>query len=224
MSANTLILAARDHLSTLGSFFPLLVALASLLLFVGSANIAYLFLSIALVLVIPALVGAFNFLGGFLPATWPTWLTRIPATAGWLSEAAAAQAQPILSFPSYWMTATVFIITYILMNAADLYNQKPAEGAAATGTTARKSQAVIAMITTIIIGLILMYSRIFATRQPAESVLGLLLGVGLGIFAASAIYTFMVDCGGLRVTDLFGIANRLQPSGKDGSVCYPVAV
>jgi hypothetical protein len=202
MLVDATLLGAKDYILALFNSFPIYIALTSIVFFIGSANIAYMFMAISLILIVPAVVALLRVAVGAIG--FPDWFVKIPATA---------------QNPSYWLTSTVFIISYLFMNAYDLYNKEAPEKAPTHKVAARKSQAVIAMISILAIGLLLVGVRIYGAQ---ESIAGVLVGVGAGIGVSYAIYNFMTSCGGLRIADLFGIAGRLEYKNNDGTICYPV--
>ena len=106
---------------------------------------------------------------------------------------------------SYWVTMTFFFIGYLLTNAVLMYleegtppsNDPAMAGREAAGKTGRKTQAVVAMIALCILTFIIMFIRLL---------LGLLGGGALG----GAWYYALSRVGNQRLSDLFGIANRLM--------------
>jgi len=120
---------------------------------------------------------------------------------------------------SYWVTMTFFFIGYMLTNAALLYIEPgtpsmdpTTAGKEEAGKTARRTQAVIAMVALIILTFIIIFIRLLmkgiagSCDGPLSLFLGLLGGGALG----GAWYYALSRVGNQRLSDLFGIANRLM--------------
>jgi hypothetical protein len=221
----------KDNLATGVRLYPIFIGLAALTIFIGTSNIAYMFLGLSLLLLIPAVVAFSNFvlpklltLLGLPDSTW-----AVSANTQCLLESTkelGKQAVPMI--PSYWLTAATFIAVYLIKNAYDLYN-KDTGSADAAKTSARKSQSIIALVAVLVFTVILVVARIgpvfrsTVTRIACESPLGIVVGLGLGYGLAQAIYSYMVDCTGFRNADLFGIAGRIIQVRDNGVACYPVS-
>ena len=131
---------------------------------------------------------------------------------------------------SYWTVMTFFFIGYMVLNAIFMYLEETkfptpengstdaqgnpvdpdAYGKAEAGATNRRTQAAIALVALGILLAIIIYSRAFllypnACDGPAGLLFGLVIGGGLG----GAWYYALSRVGDQRLSDLFGIANRL---------------
>jgi len=126
---------------------------------------------------------------------------------------------PIDLSVSYWVTMTFFFVGYMLTNAILLYlepgnpSMNPEFAAKDdAGKTARRTQAVIAMIALTVLTLIIIFIRLLmkgvagSCDGPLSLFIGLLGGGGLG----AAWYIALSRVGNQRLSDLFGIANRLM--------------
>jgi hypothetical protein len=132
---------------------------------------------------------------------------------------------------SYWITMTFFFVGYMLMNAILLYieptnypvatndstdakgNSDPdAFGKADAGKTARQTQAAIAFVALCILTVIILFIRLLmkgitgSCDGPVSFFVGLLGGGALGC----AWYYALSRVGNQRLSDVFGIANRLM--------------
>jgi hypothetical protein len=128
---------------------------------------------------------------------------------------------------SYWITMTFFFVGYMLMNAVLIYieptnypvdtdaqgNSDPdAIGKADAGRTARRTQAAIAIIALCILTIIILFIRLLmkgiagSCDGPVSFLIGLLGGGALG----GAWYYALSRVGNQRLSDVFGIANRLM--------------
>ena len=119
---------------------------------------------------------------------------------------------------SSWVAMVAFFIGYIFTNGLELYNREaPANTLTVTSTSAsdldkkvtnRKTQAIIAMISTIVFALIALGFRYYS---GCESMLGMILTTFGFIFAGHGWYKLLSLVGEDRLSDLFGIASRLLP-------------
>ena len=201
-----------------------------LLLGLCTANYAILFFLVGFLILIPALVGGLNML-----AEWVVWepckmsfqdvCSLVIPFYGDAPDTLPNRSDPktheyIVLTP--WMTMMAFFLGYILQNAAILYTRESSEAPidemvivdtpndVKGKTVTRKTQAVISLVTIISFILIVLKYRYDtgcegALRMLGASVVGGLLGVGW--------YSLLRETGQDRLSDLFGIANRLLPPG-----------
>jgi len=128
---------------------------------------------------------------------------------------------------SYWMAMVGFFIGYMFTNAWSLYSKPSASGTdsdpkVAEGVTLRQSQSITAMVLILILAVALIYIRFWSS---CDSWVSLILGGG---FASIGWwwYTLLASIGEDRLSDLFGIANRLMtPSALINApyACLPLA-
>ena len=134
---------------------------------------------------------------------------------------------------SSWVAMVAFFIGYIFTNGLELYNREaPANTLTVTSTSAsdldkkvtnRKTQAIIAMISTIVFALIAFGFRYYS---GCESMLGMILTTFAFIWAGHGWYKALSAIGEDRLSDLFGIACRLLPPSAINNApiaCIPVA-
>lgn len=139
--------------------------------------------------------------------------------------------QPEVVISSEWMAMVSFFIGYIICNALQLYNTDMLNSASINSANAsdtevkvkkRKGQAMIALISIIIFALIVLGFRL---NQGCEKWIGALLtAAGFGT-AGYYWYNLLSKVGQGRLSDIFGIANRLlAPSAiKNGPIaCVPI--
>lgn len=113
--------------------------------------------------------------------------------------------------PSYWYSILFFFMTYLFMNANQIYNT-PAGAQSTTDPDTynnRQFQASMCM------GLIVLFTVIFVIMRVkyasnCETIIGLLLSTG-AIGIGYAWFNALVDCGENRAFDLFGILGRILP-------------
>ena len=133
---------------------------------------------------------------------------------------------------SNWVAMVAFFVGYIFTNGLELYNREsPDSTLTVTSTSAsdlntmvtnRKSQAIIAMISVIVFALIVLGFRFYT---GCESTLGMILTTIAFIFIGHGWYKALSKVGQDRLSDLFGIANRLLPPSAINNApiaCVPV--
>lgn len=133
---------------------------------------------------------------------------------------------------SSWVAMVAFFIGYIFTNGIELYNREaPATTLTVTTSDAsdldkkitnRKTQAIIAMISTIVFALIALGFRYYS---GCESILGMILTTFGFVFAGHGWYKALSAIGEDRLSDLFGIASRLLPPSAINNApiaCIPV--
>jgi hypothetical protein len=145
------------------------------------------------------------------------------------SKNSSTKMETIIS--SQWMAMSSFFIGYILCNSLELYNNNEISSASLNVPNApdtqmkvnkRRSQAMFALVSIAIFGLIILGFRCWT---GCERIIGIILtGVGFGA-AGYYWYQLLSEVGQGRLSDIFGIANRLLvPSAiKNGPIaCVPI--
>ena len=143
---------------------------------------------------------------------------------------ASNEMETIVSSP--WMAMMSFFIGYVIHNAVQLYTvDASADMNVVTNSTPadinvkvnnRKSQAMSALVSTVIIGIIIIALRFWG---GCELYIGFVLT--FAVFGASGYfwYTLLSDLGQDRLSDIFGIANRILPPSaiQNGPIaCVPI--
>lgn len=215
--------------------FP--TAFAGTVLFAGlfTGNYAMLFFLLGLLVWTPSVNTLFNAILNLLFEFFG--MQRFPQRApicnlvlkdSQIGQGAAAGSS---YFMSDWMAMTVFIFSYIFTNAYYLYTiptEYPPNGTpddiAATDEKAglRKSRAVLAMIMTLIIALVFISIRVFVSQCDGYA------GTSVALVLFSVLgwgwYRVLRSFGQDRLSDLFGVANRLlSPSAlvNQPYMCLP---
>jgi hypothetical protein len=187
-----------------------------LLLGLCTANYAILFFLVGFLILIPTLVGGVNALASWMQ--WDFCKTTLQDVCRLVipfhgSGSVPAKEEYIIITP--WMTMMAFFLGYILQNAAVLYTRESPEVPIdettpdlEAKTVTRKTQAIISLVTiALFIAIVLKYRYDTgcegALRILGASLVGGLLGVGW--------YSLLREVGQDRLSDLFGIANRLLP-------------
>jgi hypothetical protein len=148
-----------------------------------------------------------------------------------LKTPTVSEEENIVSSP--WLAMIAFFIGYIFTNALELYNRETVDPIINVSSTSasdlntmvtnRKSQAIIAMISIIIFGLVVLGFRYYS---GCESILGMILTTISFIFIGNGWYQLLSSVGQDRLSDIFGIANRLLPPSAINNApvaCVPIA-
>ena len=216
-------------------------------LFVG--NLSMLFFLVGLLLITPFIVFIINLIGsGFMDENTSDWIKNLFAKDRNVCnvitgiDGITSKGDPTnIMVVSYWMAMSSFLIGYLLTNAGSLYikptlyppssDEKDAstygikydpnaKAKADAGTANRKSQTLIGLIALLVLLIIVIYLRVWDSCDgPVSIIVGLLFGfLGLGW------YFTLARVGDDRLSDLFGIANRLMtPAALDNApyACLP---
>jgi hypothetical protein len=207
----------RDFLFAGVRAFPTAFAATALFLGLFTANYAMLFFLLGLLIITPLSNAAFNGLFGLvLPESLKGSGKAICNLT--LPEGTAAgnymQEQPG-QFISNWMALTVFIVGYLMTNAIAIYRfpvQYPANASNDTKKQTdekvmlRRSKALTAMLILAAVGIALLVLRWMTSCDGLFSI-----GMAALIHGGTSIGWFhlLSTTGQNRLSDLFGIANRL---------------
>lgn len=192
---------------------PLTIAGTLLIIGFFVGNYAMLFFLVGYLMVVPALACLINaaspkqFILGGKDSSVCNVVTGFPLPG--------AKRETSDMFVSYWMAMVSFFIGYILHNSYSLYakpspsiNPKdPQSGArVSAGVALRQSQSITAMALIVALALAVLYVRMWSSCDSYVSiVLGSLFAVGGWYW-----YVLLAKVGEDRLSDLFGIANRLM--------------
>lgn len=209
-----------------------------LLLGLMSANYAILFFLFGFIVLVPIIAYVLNMAADVvLPSTWfkATQADVCKLSIPYLTLSASNATNstninsglPVTVFTTVWTSMISFFFGYILMNGVALINVSAEESEddteVQTGSTGnRTSQAIISIITSIIALIIVIGYRLYTGCETKLGVfITLLIFGGLGV----TWYYLLSLVGENRLSDLFGIANRLLPSSamQNGPVaCLPI--
>jgi hypothetical protein len=216
---------------------PLTIAGTLSILGLFTANYAILFFLLGFLILVPLSAQILNFSLGaifvgksfnpFKAKTGDICKLVIPYNT---IPIASGEDASVISSP--WIAMVTFFIGYIFTNGLELYNREAQDNTiTVTNTSAsdlntmltnRKSQAIIAMVSTIVFALIVLGFRFYT---GCESTWGMILTSFLFVFAGHGWYKALSKVGQDRLSDLFGIANRLLPPGAINNApiaCVPV--
>lgn len=217
-----------------GGVATLPVTLAGTMLILGlcTANYAMLFFLIGYLMGVPLISYGLNFLLQnilgikFLKGSKfaNLFMAKQNGQCGIVVDYSADPKNDDVVLSSIWMSMVTFFIGYLLTNAYQLYsrdtedtsiriNQQPATDRNPTPdlskkVTNRKTQAIIAIISIIVFAIAVIGTRIYGgCDRIAGTVIGSIIFGGLGV----GWYILLSLTGHDRLSDLFGIANRLLP-------------
>jgi hypothetical protein len=188
---------------------PLIIISVVFFLGLGLGNAGLLFLSMGHMLLVPAVVLACHFITGFLPSRFIN--LNVPySDIGQLvpSIPVSAFTTETNVYPSYWMAHFTFFCSYILFNAAEVYNLPPISDSDdyLAKVQARTSRAMVIMIFTIAIFAALAFIRLRYTNT--EHIFGVLFSTAIfGVFG----YAWLKASSelGIRTMDIFGVAQQM---------------
>lgn len=150
----------------------------------------------------------------------------------YVSSTAPANKEMETIISSPWMAMMSFFIGYVIHNAIQLYtvDASPDMNVVTNSTPAdmnvkvnnRKTQAMSALVSTAIIGIIILALRAYG---GCEGFIGFILtAVGFGV-GGYYWYELLSSLGQDRLSDIFGIANRILPPSaiQNGPIaCVPI--
>jgi hypothetical protein len=116
-------------------------------------------------------------------------------------------------FASYWLMMTFFILGYLFTNAFEMYSIEPQypdgakRGPIDAKVIARQTQTAVAMTALVVLAILVIVIRLSSSCDgPVSLILGVVGGSALGY----GWYVALASVGNQRLSDLFGIANRLM--------------
>ena len=200
-------------------FQNLPLSIAGIMLTIGclTANYGMLFFSVGYLVVFPALLYAFNQIPMMDLITNASACDLIPSTDFGKETVRSNPGQGI----GYWIPMTFFFIGYIMTNAVFMYRTEPkqptnAKDSADTdesgkpidvskGLANRKSNAIMAMVIISLLAIVAIAVR----AASCEGGIAITIGVLGGGFGGVGWYYFLQGIADQRISDLFGMANRL---------------
>lgn len=121
---------------------------------------------------------------------------------------------------STWVAMITFFIGYILKNAIELYSHESSDLDMNSKVNNRKFQAIVSICSIIIFAIVVLGYRLYSgCESKVEIILTSLIFIPLGF----GWYKALSSVGQDRLSDIFGIANRLlSPNAMDEPVaCIP---
>jgi hypothetical protein len=213
---------------------PLTIAGTMSILGLFTGNYAIIFFLLGFLIIAPLASSIINLIGGlgnfniFKAKSGEICKLVIPFST--INSSIGVESGSIISTP--WMAMISFFLGYLFTNSLALYSRETtdtqlnitstASSDLNTMVTNRKSQAAIAMGSIILFGLILFGFRFYS---GCESILGMIITAIIFIFLGNGWYKILSKVGEDRLSDLFGIANRLLPPSAINNApiaCVPI--
>ena len=201
---------------------PLTIAGTMIILGLFTANYAILFFLLGFLVLTPLVSTILNnsidyfFEGSTIFRAKTTDICKLNVPYTTLANPVGFSEENVISSP--WAAMIAFFIGYIFTNGIELYNREStettinvksdSESDTETKVNKRKSQALIAMASIVIFALIAIGYRYYS---GCESMLGMILTTALFIYGGHGWYKLLSKVGQDRLSDVFGIANRLLP-------------
>ena len=215
------LLGLREYVLLSLKELPLIASAGPLFLGLVQGNVNLLLFALGTVIIAPSAAGLTGALLKY-PLEWfsvPTNLWKVPAS----DVSPLLPSAPVITggirpgvnvVPTYWFTMSVFFFSYLALNAFALYMEPSQKGADADKVENRKDQAIMSLVLIITLGLAILGAKVWLSG--GETVLGVLVGLLVGVGAASAWFKFLRQCGMGRLEDVFGIQARILPEAAVG--------
>jgi H+/gluconate symporter-like permease len=212
---------------------PLSIAGTMLLIGLFTSNYAMLFFLVGFLLVIPFMTWGLN----TVMATVSGTLFKIPVkdicSVSKPFENQSGDAETVVI--SEWFAMTLFFFGYMLQNAIKLMNKPLDEGEDtkdkadnAAKVSMRKTQSLVSLFAIILVTIFVVYYRLKTGCEQYTTPLTIVIGIlvtSAAFGSGMGWYHLLSVVGQDRLSDLFGIANRLLPPAalKNGPVaCLPM--
>lgn len=223
-----------------GGILTLPLTIAGTLSIIGlfTANYAILFFLVGFLILTPIVTTMVNLLFGLIFSDKTTSPFRVKTgdicklviPYATMKNSTISAEENLVS--SSWLAMVTFFTGYIFTNALQLYNREEDDSTITVTSTSgsdintkivtRKSQAIIAMISIVIFTITVLGFRYYT---GCENILGMIITTIIFIFLGSGWYYALSGTGQDRLSDLFGIANRLlSPGALSNSpiACVPI--
>jgi hypothetical protein len=198
---------------------PLTIAGTLLVIGLFTANYAMMFFLIGFLIVTPIVVTILDKISSFFPNAFRVKSSDIcKVNIPFVTLNTPTMNQDTYVLFSTWTAMVVFFVGYLFKNALELYSREGVEPSFEVSssqesdiekkTANRKTQAVVAMVCILLFGLIILGYRYYS---GCESILGMGLTSIVFFVLGYSWYLLLSSVGEDRLSDLFGIANRLLP-------------
>ncbi len=218
---------------------PLTIAGLFLLLGLFSANYAYLFFLVGFLIVTPLFTIIVNSVFEPIADLLPIFGIREKLTVkcsdqlqlvipfGSKGSASSSSTEFIVS--SYWLSMMVFFFGYVITNGVSLLNREtvipdnlpgPEKENMKRKISNRKSSMILSIITLAAFAIGILFYRYSKTCEPA-SLWSIIPTIAIFGSLGAAWYNLLATTGEDRLSDIFGVANRLL--SPDALVNQPMA-
>jgi hypothetical protein len=217
---------------------PLTIAGTLSILGLFTGNYAILFFLLGFLILTPLASTVLNLIGGMTLGNFDIFKAKtgdncklvVPFST--LSSVKNEGAGTGTVISSSWLAMTTFFIGYLFTNSLELYSRETDDTTLnVTSTSAsdlntmktnRKSQAIVAMASIVFFSIVVLAFRFYT---GCESILGMIITTVTFVFLGNGWYKALSKVGEDRLSDLFGIANRLLPPSAINNApiaCIPV--
>ena len=210
---------------------PLTISGTMLILGMFTGNYAMLFFLLGFLVITPIFVYLLNIpLNKIIPLIFELFSDdKFLAKNNSICSMSGSKGSDQIEVLSAWVAMIAFFIGYVFTNGIELYNhESPVTDKSAEENKAkvnnRKTQAIIGMISIIIL---LIVSLLYRYKSECSSPISILLTFLLFSYGGYKWYKFLSVVGNNRLSDIFGIANRLiaQSAIQNGPIaCIPIKV
>ena len=217
---------------------PLTIAGTMLILGLMTANYAILFFLVGFLILAPTSASLINLLVDFIFTGSPTFKVSPSDICDlrivYASNSSTAKTTKLVTqFSSTWVAMTAFFFGYMLTNAVELFKRPDISQTLTVKSSSvpdisnkvsnRRTQALISIMSIIVATLAILVYRIFFSG--CDSKVGGVISTVLFGALGWGWYNALSKTGEDRLSDLFGIANRLLPPSAitNGPIaCIPV--
>lgn len=218
------------------STLPLTIAGTMSILGLFTGNYAIMFFLLGFLILTPLISVILNFSGGLIFGSFNIFKAKtgenckVVVPFSTLNSSDKIEIGTVVSTP--WTAMITFFLGYLFTNSLALYSRETDDTTLNVTSTSgsdlntmvtnRKSQAAVAMGSIILFGLIVLAFRFYS---GCESILGMIITTVAFIFLGSGWFNLLSRIGQDRLSDLFGIANRLLPPSAINNApiaCIPV--
>ena len=115
------------------------------------------------------------------------------------------------SVPSLWVALSSFFVTYVIVNAANIYNATPVRvSKEAISVQQRKGIGLISMLAASILFVFLMIPRYWTS---CETLIGIITGLVVGVGGGVVWWNILDACGPDLYPDIHSVMIGLKPGG-----------
>lgn len=203
---------------------PLTIAGTMIILGLFTANYAILFFLLGFLVLTPLLSSILNIFGSFFAEKMELSIFKAKTTdickisvpyTTWKNPIGVKDENVVVSV---WTAMLAFFIGYLFTNGIELFNRESEDVSITVKTSSgsdlsnkvekRRTQSMVAMGSIILFALLALGYRYYS---GCETLTGMILTVILFIYAGFGWYKLLASVGEDRLSDIFGIANRLLP-------------
>lgn len=203
----------RSLLSESFIFLPFVLAGWTFFMGMVQGNVALLVLFLGQAMAVPLASSLLNkilqFFGTITGMYTPTSIKLLDRDVCQMFPTSAPGTEFVDAAPTTWLAQVVFFFSFVISNAAALYNRKEREGADPVKVNRRKTQAMFSLVMSAFILAAILFVRYF--YMGCELLAGVLIGIASMGALGYGWYTLAETCSA-RDADIFGIVQGLLPA------------